>query len=121
MATMEAATRPDPEHAMRTLQPHSNATCDRRLELAMRRIVLVGAALVLAVPAARGDSVWLGALPLWLLGMPLASWWALHRFRLPHWPQPATTSARRRRSGAAQARRRGGSLSRRERVPLRMA
>ena len=106
---------------MRTLQQHSNLICDRRLDLAMRRIVLVGAALVLAVPAARGDSFWLGALPLWLLGMPLASWWALHRFRLPRWPRPASTSARRRRSGNAQARRRGGSGLRRERVPLRMA
>jgi hypothetical protein len=107
---------------MRTLQQHANPACDRRLDLAMRRIVLIGAALVLAVPAARGDSFWLGALPLWLLGMPLASWWALHRFRLPRWPQPATTtSARRRRSGNAQARRRGSSGLRRERMPLRMA
>ena len=106
---------------MRILQQPSNPACDRRLELAMRRIVLVGAVLVLAVPAARGVSVWLGALPLWLLGMPLASWWALHRFRLPGWPQPAATSARRRRRGGAQARRRGGSTLRRERMPLRMA
>ena len=106
---------------MRTLQQHANPTCDRRLDLAMRRIVLIGAALVLAVPAARGDSTWLGALPLWLLGMPLASWWALHRFRLPRWPQPAGTSARRRRSGGAQARHRGGSALRRQRLPLRMA
>jgi hypothetical protein len=107
---------------MRTLQQHSNPACDHRLDLAMRRIVLVGAALVLAVPAARGHSFWLGALPLWLLGMPLASWWALHRFRLPRWPQPAATSARRRRSGnTPQARRRGGSGLRRGRMPLRMA
>lgn len=106
---------------MRRLQPHSTVSCDRRLDLAMRRIVLIGTALVLAVPAARGDSTWLGALPLWLLGMPLASWWALHRFRLPRWPQPAATSARRRRSGSAQARRRGGGALRRERIPLRMA
>ena len=107
---------------MRTVQQHpENPACDRRLERAMRRIVLIGAALVLAVPAARGESTWLGALPLWLLGMPLASWWALHRFRLPRWPQPATTSARRRRGGSAQARRRGGSVPRRERMPLRMA
>jgi hypothetical protein len=106
---------------MRTLQPHSNPACDRRLDLAMRRIVLIGAALVLAVPAARGHNSWLGALPLWLLGMPLASWWALHRFRLPRWPQPVATSARRRRTGNGQARRRCGKGSRRECVPLRMA
>ena len=94
---------------------------DPGLERALRRIVLAGALLVLAIPAARGSSPWLGALPLWLLAMPLASWWALHRFRLPSWPQPAATSARRRRSGNAQARRRGGSGLRREHVPLRMA
>lgn len=88
----------------------------------MRRIVLVGATLVLAVPGARGESFWLGALPLWLLGMPLVSWWALHRFRLPRRAQPATTNTtRRRRSGNGQARRRGGSALRRERLPLRMA
>ena len=56
---------------------------DPALERALRRIVLAGALLVLAIPAARGSSPWLGALPLWLLAMPLASWWALHRFRLP--------------------------------------
>ena len=106
---------------MRTLQQHAYPTCDRRLDLAVRRIVLIGAAWVLAIPAARGHSFWLGALPLWLLGMPLASWWALHRFRLPRWPQPAPTSSRGRRGGNAQARRRGGSGLRRERVPLRMA
>jgi hypothetical protein len=122
MAAADAAVRPDTEHAMRTLQPHPNLPCDRRLDLAMRRIVLVGAVLVLAVPAARGDSVWLGALPLGLLGRRLARWWALHRVRRPRWPQPATTtSPRRRRSASGQARRRGGTASRRERMPLRMA
>ena len=109
MAAADAATTPDTEHAMRTLQPHANPACDRRLDLAMRRIVLIGAALVLAVPAARGDSFWLGALPLWLLGMPLASWWALHRFRLPRWPQPATRPAP--AAGAAATRRRDAAAA----------
>lgn len=92
---------------MRTLHPHHKiaACCDPRLELALRRLLLVGAALILAVPAARGYSTWFGALPLWLLGMPLASLWALHRFRLPRWPQQAT-QGHRRRSGGTQARRR---------------
>src|SRR5207342_548620 len=49
MAAADAATRPDTELAMRTLQPHSNPACDRRLDLAVRRIVLIGAAVVLAI------------------------------------------------------------------------
>ncbi len=80
---------------------------DPGLERALRRIVLAGALLVLAIPAARGSSPWLGALPLWLLAMPLASWWALHRFRLPRLPARTPANAmRRRRRGTAQARRR---------------
>jgi len=82
------------------------ATCppDLRLDRALRRLVLAGMAVVVAVPAARETSLWFGALPLWLLAMPLLSWWALHRFRLPHLRQ-AAPPARRRRT-AAQARRR---------------
>ena len=95
-----------------TAYPPSPVAVDARLERAMRRLVLVGVALVIALPAARGYNPWFGAMPLWLLAMPLVAWWALHRFRLPRWPQPVTTSARRRRSGNAQARRRGGSPAR---------
>ena len=76
---------------------------DPRLERLVRRLVLAGLSLVLALPAARGNSAWLGAMPLWLLAMPLASWWALHRFRMPRVALPAST---RRRRGGAQARRR---------------
>ena len=79
---------------------------DPRLEQAARLLVAIGVVAVLALPAARGHSAWLGSLPMWLLGMPLASWWALHRFALPHWPRPARTP-RRRRGGLVQARRRG--------------
>ncbi len=79
---------------------------DPRLERTLRRIVLAGALLVLALPVARGYSPWLGALPLWLLGMPLASWWALHRFRLPRWPMSTTRAALPRRRRTLQARRR---------------
>ena len=75
---------------------------DPRLEAVLRRVLFTGLALVVAVPAARGSSAWLGALPLWLLAMPAVSWWALHRFRLPRMAR--TPSRRRRRS--AQARRR---------------
>jgi len=76
---------------------------DPRLERALRQCVAVGALLVLALPAARGYSAWLGALPLWLLGMPLVSWWALHRFRLPR--APRETSRRRRRNRVQASRR----------------
>jgi len=89
---------------------NATATPDPRLDLWLRRCVWLGCALLL-VPAMRGHSQWLGWLPLWVLGMPLAAWWGLHRFRLPGWVgmpggqsnQPAT---RRRRRGV-QARRRG--------------
>jgi hypothetical protein len=80
---------------------------DPRLERVLRHCVAVGALLVLAVPAARGHSSWLGALPLWLLAMPLVSWWALHRFRLPRLPRAPKQPARQRgRSGAQASRRR---------------
>ena len=78
---------------------------DPRLALLLRRLVLAGALLVLAVPAARGASQWLGAWPLWLVAMPLSSLWALHGFRLPRWPGDATDSPRTRRRRAPQARR----------------
>lgn len=78
----------------------------RRLDLILRRTVAIGLVLVLCVPALRAGSAWFGAGALWLVAMPLASLWALHRFRLPA-RQRATTTARelpRRRRGA-QARR----------------
>ena len=79
---------------------------DPRLERLLRQTILLSTLLVLAVPMARGDSVWFGPLPLWLLGMPLVSWWALHRFRLPLPAQPRVAGASRRRRGSGQARRR---------------
>lgn len=90
---------------MLVLQRNHVTTPDPRLERTLRRIVLTGALLVLALPVARGYSPWLGAMPLWLLGMPLASWWALHRFRLPRLP-PGTTRAATARRRTVQARRR---------------
>ena len=53
---------------------------DPRLERALRHAVCIGAVLTVLLPW-RSD--WLGFTPLWLLGMPLSAWWALHRFRLP--------------------------------------
>jgi hypothetical protein len=81
---------------------------DPRLVLALRRIILAGVVLVLALPAARGSSQWFGALPMWLLAMPLASLWALHGFRLRrrHAAPAAVTTAPRRRRGKPQAFRR---------------
>ena len=84
---------------------------DPRLAAALRHILLAGIALVLVVPAARGQSHWLGALPLWLVAMPAASLWALHRFPLPRMLRRpaggmATASAGARRRRGPQARRR---------------
>ena len=80
------------------------AAPDPRLERALRQLVVVGALLALAL--ARVDNPWIGALPLWSLGMPLVSWWALHRFRLPRLARAGAGSPRRRRRTAMQARRR---------------
>lgn len=57
----------------------SHDTLDRLL----RQAVIVGTLAVLLIPAARGSSEWLGWLPMWLVGMPLAAWWSLRRFPLP--------------------------------------
>ena len=55
----------------------------RDLDSALRQAVILGTLAVLLVPAARGSSDWLGWLPLWLVGMPLAAWWSLRGFPLP--------------------------------------
>jgi hypothetical protein len=67
--------------------------------------------LAVSLPGALGHSAAIGWLPLWLLGMPLASWWALHRFALP---SPASLHANpqaRRRRLQPQARRRPRATS----------
>jgi hypothetical protein len=102
----EHAQPPAEEFVMRILSSHESPQPDPRLDRMMRRIVLVGALLVLALPVARGHSAWLGALPLWLLGMPLVGWWALHRFALPRVPTLGLRSARSPRRTGPQARRR---------------
>jgi len=55
----------------------------RHLDSTLRQAVILGTLAVLLVPAARGSSEWLGWLPLWLVGMPLAAWWSLRGFPLP--------------------------------------
>jgi len=74
---------------------------DPRLLRVVPQLALAGLAVVLVWPAARGSSVWLGWLPLWLVGMPLAAWWALLRCPLPtraalRWLRRDTGQARRR-------------------------
>ena len=64
------------------------------LDTVLRHAVILGTLAVLLVPAARGSSAWIGWLPLWLVGMPLAAWWSLRRFPLP---QVALRLPRRRR------------------------
>ena len=82
---------------------------DPQLECTLRLVLLTGLALVLLLPAARGQSDWLGWLPMWLVGMPAVALWSLHRFRLPLRKaasgNDALQSSRRRRPGV-QARRR---------------
>ena len=79
----------------------------RDLDSTLRQAVILGTLAVLLIPAARGNSEWLGWLPLWLVGMPLAAWWSLRRFPLP---EVALRLPRRRR---VQARRRSA-----RRVPM---
>ncbi len=60
------------------------------VERLLRQVVILGTLTVLLIPAARGSSVLIGWLPLWLVGMPLAAWWSLRRFPLPRvtWQMP---------------------------------
>jgi hypothetical protein len=83
----------------------STSASGPQLDRWLRNAVIAGFALSLLLP---WRSAWLGFTPLWLLGMPLSAWWALHRFRLPARGLPAF--ARRRRSGR-QARRRNVSVA----------
>ena len=88
---------------------HRNADSafDPRLDQILRRLIGWGVLAVLLLPAARGTSAWFGWMPLWLVAMPLASWWALHRFRVPRLAtERARISSSRRRRRGAQARRR---------------
>lgn len=81
---------------------------DPRLLRRVRQLALAGLALVLVWPAARGSSAWLGWMPLWLVGMPLAAWWALLRC-----PLPRLSWLRLARRGGGQARRRSPAGRRR--------
>ncbi|MDR6842711.1 hypothetical protein [Pseudoxanthomonas sacheonensis] len=96
---------------MPKLVPRKDAavTADPQLERTLRLLLLTGLALVLLLPAARGQSDWLGWLPMWLVGMPAVALWSLHRFRLPLRKAASgneTLQPSRRRRPGAQARRR---------------
>lgn len=91
--------------AARVALRHDAATPSPALDRALRRLLLLGAMLSLLFPAAASE--WLGALPLWLVGMPASALWALHGFPLPRLASAtrAPTAPRRRRA-RVQARRR---------------
>ncbi len=91
------------------------ADVDPRLDTVLRHAIAIGAMLVGLLPAARGMHAAVGWLPLWLLAMPLAAWWALHRFALPVVAQAERTSIVRSPRTLPQARRR--PQRRREAVP----
>ena len=65
------------------MSQYSKTFSHESLDRLLRQAVILGTLLVVLVPAARGSSAWLGWLPLWLVGMPLAAWWSLRRFPLP--------------------------------------
>ena len=73
-----------------------------QLDAVLRHAVILGTLAILFIPAARGSTQWLGWLPLWLVGMPLAAWWSLRGF-----PLPQMAMARMPRRRRAQALRRG--------------
>ena len=72
---------------------------DPQLERSLRLALATGLVLVAVLPMARASSEWLGWLPLWLVGMPLAAWWSLRGFPLP---EVAVRLPRRRRVQAAR-------------------
>jgi len=88
-----------------TTHSRPESDIDPRIEAALRHAIAIGAMLVLLLPAARGMHATIGWLPLWLLGMPMMAWWALHRFALPVAAAGRPTIAPVRRP-APQARRR---------------
>ncbi|WP_447729474.1 hypothetical protein [Pseudoxanthomonas suwonensis] len=87
-------------------QPQADDAPESVLERVLRYWFAAGLLGVCLVPQLRGSSEWIGWLPLWLVGMPLAAWWALHRFRLPA-AAPVLVRRLRQLRPRPQARRRG--------------
>ena len=102
---MKPSTRPTPA-----------ADLDLTIDDALRYAIAIGAMLILLVPAARGMHAAIGWLPLWLLGMPISAWWALHRCRLPPPPAGDRPGMPRAQRQPSQARRRARQ-ARRDEVP----
>ncbi len=101
LATIESPRTPmNARSSRRNPAERDSFASDRRLLRSVQQLALAGLALVLVWPAARGSSVWLGWLPLWLVGMPLAAWWALLGC-----PLPLRAWLRRPRQPGVQARR----------------
>lgn len=55
-------------------------------ELVLRRTLVFGLILVVAVPQARVTTDWFGYLPMWLVGMPAVMLWAMRGYAIPSVP-----------------------------------
>ena len=95
-----------------TNQREAKIAVDPQLERGLRVVLVLGLALVLFLPVARGYSDWLGWMPLWLVGMPAVALWSLHRFRLP------TRLGSRRAHSVPVRRRKPGTQARRRTIPV---
>ena len=102
----------------RSKDPSVSAQPDPRLSRFLWQWLTVGVLCVLLFPAARGDGLWLGWLPFWVLIAPLLSLLVSHRRALAAaWRGVLVPAPRRRpiRNAGPQARRLGlGSHSRRQ-------
>lgn len=88
-----------------SLSTHDRVQPDPVLDGVLRHAIGLGLVLVALFPFARGELPWLGWAPMWLIGMPLVAWLALHRFQLPL-QRKRTRAERRRPRTQVQARRR---------------
>lgn len=88
---------------------------DPRLLQALSGALFLGVIAMLSLPAARAANVFVGWMPLWLLGMPLVALAAVCGARFARTARPIATAApsmRRRVDTGAQARRRGPTPAR---------
>ena len=88
---------------------------DPRLLQALSGALFLGIIAMLSLPAARADNVFVGWMPLWLLGMPLVALAAVSAARFARTVRPIATaalSARRRTPAGVQARHRAPAPAR---------
>ncbi|RMH92813.1 hypothetical protein EBB59_07545 [Lysobacter pythonis] len=83
-----------------------------RLETLLRQAVIAALACAVLLPFAHAPSAAFGWLPLWLVGLPLASWLGLGLSRRAGLPAVAASARPRRRAAAVKWRR--GELRRRK-------